>query len=219
MSAPFGYIYHTFCVASGKHYVGQHRGTFNPSYRGSGQIIKQAIRKHGDDAFVVMLKRFCKTKAELDFHERKCISDFRKRLGRKNMYNIADGGGGAEGYKHSAETLEMMRRSRAGYRHSAETIAKLGAKARNRSADHQQKLTQASRNRSDAWRQKLRIASTGKHHSDETRARMRLAHKSRPAISEETKARRSKALQMRSPECYAKTWETRRKKYGVTGRR
>lgn len=86
----YGYIYLTENKKNGKVYIGQNKGYFNPSYFGSGKILKNAIRKEGKNCFTIKILLVVNTKEDLDNYEIKVINFYRK-LGR-DLYNLADGG-------------------------------------------------------------------------------------------------------------------------------
>lgn len=66
----FGYIYLTENLINSKKYIGQHKNnSFNPSYLGSGTILKQAINKYGKENFKVEVLEECNSKEELNEKE------------------------------------------------------------------------------------------------------------------------------------------------------
>jgi len=90
----YGYIYKTTNLINGKIYIGQRKGEFYPYYYGSGIHFLRALKLHGRNNFKVNLITYAKTKDILNRLEKKYIDNHRKRIGKKRMYNIADGGGG-----------------------------------------------------------------------------------------------------------------------------
>lgn len=48
----YGYIYKTTNLINGKFYIGKHKSEkYDPSYYGSGKIIRLAIKKYGLENF------------------------------------------------------------------------------------------------------------------------------------------------------------------------
>ena len=115
----YGYIYKTTNLVNGKVYIGQKRGGFNLSYFGSGLIIKRAIKKEGKEAFKREFIVYAFNKEQLDFLEKKFIKNYRELLGKENLYNITDGGGGFCGH-HTLETKIKMSKPK-----TLATIAKM----------------------------------------------------------------------------------------------
>lgn len=145
----YGYVYHTYCKDSGRHYVGQHIGTrFDPFYFGSGKLLRRALVKHGEDAFTVTPIKWVDTKEELDIQEIWFIASYREQYGRERMYNICDGGEGFNG-RHTEEAKKQIGLASCGnlyalgYRHTEEakkkiSIANKGRKSPMRGRKHSQ---------------------------------------------------------------------------------
>ena len=186
---PHGYVYHTFCAASGRHYVGQHVGArFDPFYFGSGTLLRRALVKHGEDAFTVTPIKWVESQAELDIQEIWFIAAYRKQYGRERMYNLADGGeGGATftGRHHSENARKKMsvaakkRTYARGWHHSPETIKKNRAsnigkqlghhgywEGKHFSDDHKKKIAEAGIGRAP-WNKGLNLG--GKSAADRNR--------------------------------------------------
>ena len=86
----YGYIYITVNLINGKKYIGQHKGTFDSNYLGSGKLIRRAIKKYGKDNFVVSILEYAPTKEKLNELEIDYIDKLKKN-GVEN-YNLAKGG-------------------------------------------------------------------------------------------------------------------------------
>jgi group I intron endonuclease len=82
----FGYIYLTTNLVNGRQYIGQHKGDFDPSYLGSGVILRQAVKKYGRENFTVEVIEWCDDWQTLNEAERRYISSM------DNLYNIHPGG-------------------------------------------------------------------------------------------------------------------------------
>lgn len=67
----YGYIYKTTNLINGKIYIGQHKATIfeNNNYLGSGNLIKRAIKKYGEEHFKVELIDVAENQKELDEKE------------------------------------------------------------------------------------------------------------------------------------------------------
>lgn len=183
----FGYVYHTHCAASDKHYVGQRKSArFDPFYFGSGTHLRRALLKHGEDAFTVTPIKWVESKEELNIQEIWFIAAYRAQYGRERMYNITDGGEGFSG-KHSEESIAKMRVAQKGLNTwskgralSIETCAKMSAArkgqpssmlGRKHSKEAREKIS-ASMIGKPGRTKGLRLWPNGRTYSAETRARM-----------------------------------------------
>ena len=111
----YGYIYKTTNKINNKVYIGQHTAdTFNPSYLGSGNLIRRAVEKYGSYNFSVELLEYAYSKEHLNYLEKLYINKYNstdKSLG----YNIATGGqGGNNGkavirYFYKGQTFECRK--------------------------------------------------------------------------------------------------------------
>jgi len=114
----YSFIYKTTNLVNGKIYVGQHStDKLNDRYLGSGDILKQAIKKHGRKNFKREILIYCLScQKHIDFFEQKFIKELNSIS--PNGYNITKGGGGMVGFPawnkgktgiYSEETLEKIR--------------------------------------------------------------------------------------------------------------
>lgn len=94
-----GYIYKTVDSKTNKIYIGQKRGSFNPSYTGSGVIIKKVADSRRHDLHVELVA-YLPNQEQLDEFEKHLISKYREIVGRQGVYNISDGGEGSKGHTH-----------------------------------------------------------------------------------------------------------------------
>ena len=112
-------IYTLTNTINGKQYVGKTRETAQKRFRqhvrdakkGSTTAIHRAIRKYGEDVFIVSQIDTADTKDELNLKERRWISEL-KTLGEG--YNMTPGGEGV-GHKHSEATKAKQRKARTRY--------------------------------------------------------------------------------------------------------
>lgn len=84
----FGYIYQVTNTLNHKTYIGKRKGSFDPSYLGSGKIIKQSVKKNGKSNFRLKLIEECHSLEQLNEREMHYIAKFSPE------YNIAKGGDG-----------------------------------------------------------------------------------------------------------------------------
>lgn len=93
---PYGYIYRTTNLVSGKKYIGKHHReepTVDYNYLGSGLLIEKAINKHGKENFVLEVLDWAESKNELNELERYWIAYF-NAVNSKDFYNLTHGGEG-----------------------------------------------------------------------------------------------------------------------------
>lgn len=108
----FGYVYETKNLINSKFYIGLKKGKQNLKYLGSGDLILEAIKQYGRKSFSVRVLRFCSTKEELGAFEEQMISEYRKKYGKENVYNIHKGGynwyAGMTGHKHTEASKQLI---------------------------------------------------------------------------------------------------------------
>jgi len=99
-----GYIYLTTNLVNGKQYVGQHQSKeYDPRYKGSGEILKQAFKKYGWNNFKCEVLCWCKTIKELNYREH-CEIVFHSTFA-PNGYNVNYGGRGRVLRKDTCERI------------------------------------------------------------------------------------------------------------------
>ncbi len=86
------YIYLTTNLINGKKYIGQHYGELEDNYLGSGSELKIDIKKYGKNNFSKIILEICNSYSELNQAECKWIKDL-NAVQDENYYNIATGGG------------------------------------------------------------------------------------------------------------------------------
>jgi len=178
-----GYVYKTTNLLNNKMYIGKSSGEFKPNYLGSGILIKRALNKYGKNKFKLEVIVYVEDKQKLDELEKQYIKEYREKFGKESLYNVADGGeGGATRFgPHSEETKNKIHLSNLGKKRSLEFKQRM-------------RLFSTGRICSEETKKKLKHIRgfLGKHHSEETKEKMRIAHlgnKSTTGIpcSEETK--------------------------------
>ena len=98
-----GFIYITINRKNGRAYIGKKH--FNhgwEDYLGSGKIIKQAIKKEGEDNFYKVIIGFAKTEEELNDMEKEII-EVNNATSNIDFYNISDGGNGGNAFSGYTE--------------------------------------------------------------------------------------------------------------------
>ena len=94
----YGYVYLTTDKINNKYYIGQHKSSkFQPTYKGSGLLIKEALKTFGKENFMVSLLCWCADQAELDKKEQFWIEFFNASKS-DNFYNISLGGSGGRSF-------------------------------------------------------------------------------------------------------------------------
>ena len=87
---PYGYVYITTNHINGRKYIGKHKGLFDSSYLGSGDILNMAIRKYGKENFSVEVLDWAKTSEELSEKEESWIKTF-NAVDSVRYYNVCKG--------------------------------------------------------------------------------------------------------------------------------
>lgn len=106
----YGYIYKTTNLRNGHVYVGQKHGTYNPSYLGSGKILKRSVKKYGKTSFSVIVLCECENQEALNILEKFHIQDQREKITPEKVYNISGGGEAPMvGLNHTEEAKAKMR--------------------------------------------------------------------------------------------------------------
>lgn len=92
----YGYIYMTTNLVNGMRYIGKHKAeSFTPSYKGSGKVLRRAMRVHGKENFSVELLEECDTLDSLNDREIYWITKYDAWKSR-DFYNTHPGGDGGD---------------------------------------------------------------------------------------------------------------------------
>lgn len=109
-------IYKVTNKVNGKIYIGKHKNPQLGRYKGSGTLLKRAIKKYGTSNFSwELLEENISSKAMLDEREKYFISIFNstdKRIG----YNIAKGGEGGDTITHHPDRNAIIEKRHAAHR-------------------------------------------------------------------------------------------------------
>ena len=180
-----GFIYKTTCLVNGKIYIGKHEGSENDNYLGSGEIFSLALRKYGKENFKREILRRCETLHELRIWEHVYIKKYHSQ--DPNIgYNIADGDVNSSEY-NPAKLPEVRE--------------KMLIKNRQTTRDPEYR-----RRHSEIMKEYYKTHSatfTGKHHSEETKEKIRqrrlgsVAYNKGVPASEEQKKKQSEKMKGR----------------------
>ena len=88
-------IYKTTNLINNRFYIGKDKNN-NPSYMGSGLLLKQAIVKYGIENFKKEILEVCNSESDMNEREIYWITELRDT----QCYNIADGGDGGDVFTH-----------------------------------------------------------------------------------------------------------------------
>lgn len=88
------YIYKITNTINSRWYIGKHNGT-DPTYMGSGKILKQAYAKYGKESFIKEILETCTSEKELNLREQHWIS-ITNATTDPFSYNLAEGGSGGD---------------------------------------------------------------------------------------------------------------------------
>ncbi len=95
-------IYKTTNLLTGKYYIGAHKAKeLNDSYKGSGKVLKAAIKEHGSKNFVRETLEVCDNEHQMYLREAELVT--LAVVADRNSYNIATGGKGGPGTPKSTE--------------------------------------------------------------------------------------------------------------------
>ena len=189
----FGYIYLTTNTINNKIYIGQHKATqFEPNYKGSGYIIKDAFKKYGKDMFNVTLLEWCEDETALNDREIYWI-DYYNSTNPNIGYNISSGGKAIRfeginhpmyGKHHTTESRQKNSISHKGKKHTDETKQKMSKtqSGKRLSDEHKRKIGDANRGKvhgdrlTDSGRKRISYANKGKTLSEEQIQKLRNIH-------------------------------------------
>ena len=207
-----GYIYLITDTTNGMKYTGKHHyhieGQLDPSYHGSGTIIKNIYKKRPETLKEEYIKT-CYSEEEMCSDEQYYIKLFKTLW--PNGYNLTEGGDGlipceetrrklslAQKGKHvSSETRKKISDYRKGKHHTEETKKKLSNSHKGLFAGEKHPMfgkhhTEESKRKNRESNLGKPSPNKGKHHTEETKKKISNANKGKH-LSEETKKKISAA--------------------------
>ena len=152
------FVYKTTNNKNGKIYIGQHSTeNIDDGYLGSGVILQKAIEKYGKENFQREIIAWVDTKEDLNHAEEFFIKHYIQKVGKKNMYNVAEiaGGGWNKGIPFSEESKKKISAALKGNENSK------GHPSWNKGIH----LTEETK-------RKISDAHKGIHHTEETKKKM-----------------------------------------------
>jgi group I intron endonuclease len=183
-----GSIYLVTNMVNGKRYVGKTKTSLrqrwsnhcNAARTGSKQLLQKAIRKYGEERFLVVEIDSHENESELYELEKKWIAALGTRP--PNGYNATDGGIGFLGGKHSEKTLTVMRK-RVNSIETREKIS-LANTGRRFSAEVRARMSQSAKGKklSEETRRKISMVQIGKKIPDAVKEKIRAKHLGRPML-------------------------------------
>ena len=182
------WIYKITNRVNGKIYIGQTHYD-NPSYFGSGILIKGAIKKYGIDNFEKIYIDTANDQIELDEKEKHWIK-FHSSQDHTIGYNIADGG-----YNCFTMTDDVAKKISSTWKTKYEQGYINNRIGTIMSDEVKDKISNSNKGkiRSDETKNKISSAHLGKILSDETRKKLSISHTGK-SLSEEHKASISQSL-------------------------
>lgn len=156
-------------------YIGQHTTTnLNDRYLGSGLKLKNAIKKHGREAFIKEILFVFETFEEMDQKEAELVNeDFIKN---NNTYNIVTGGSSGIGQNNKGRPA-WNKGLIGAQKHTAETRLKMSdaQKGVAKTSAHKKNISKGRIGKFDLSGEKNPFY--GKQHSEEARQKMSAAKK------------------------------------------
>lgn len=173
-------IYITTNLINGKFYIGKDVAN-NPSYLGSGLLLKKAIRRYGINNFKKEILEICDSQELLCEREKYWINKL-KSTDRKIGYNIAEGGTGGDTFTNLSETkkqivLKKRESSMREIRKTKDYRDKLSKRTKDMWMDdsHKEKISTKMKGRKIGWADKISNSIKEWHKtnpiSDESRKR------------------------------------------------
>ena len=162
-------VYKTTNLVNGKIYIGKHEtDNLDDGYLGSGILIQRAIKKYGEENFKREILFECSTREEMDAKEAELVNE--EFLKRKDVYNIKLGGQGGWDYvvenrlntnpkSNSIGAQAYVNRLRTDKNFRNEVIARWLSIVKKARMEHPEKF------RTNGFQ--------GKHHTEETKTKMR----------------------------------------------
>lgn len=172
-------VYKTTNLVNGKIYIGKHEtDNLNDGYLGSGNLLKLAIKKYGQENFKREILFECSTKEEMDAKESELVDE--EFLKRNDVYNVKLGGSGGFDFINSTGINNSGDNAGKGGRRNSQLLKENIT----HKTEFRQKISNGVRK---IWKEHPEtfdkfvhsLPFLGKHHTEETKAKMREAAKLR----------------------------------------
>ena len=162
-------VYKTTNLVNGKIYIGKHETDhLNDGYLGSGNLLKLAIAKYGEENFQREILFECSSREEMNAKEAELVNE--EFLKRKDVYNIKQGGQGGFDFINTSSNIKtranVTRWKKLTQKEKHTLCKKIGASVKQIWIYHPEQY-------STACAGKFPLAFKGKHHTEETKAKMR----------------------------------------------
>lgn len=196
----YGYIYKTTNVLNGKIYIGKKKGSFTPTYKGSGKYLRNAINKYGIENFNVEVIEYCDNLQIQNEREKYWIAYFEQQ--GYSMYNISKGGDGGDTYYKLSENDRLLRCnkiSKSSHFNNLETSARYKAWNTRRlngtdkfSNEQLQKMSNSHKGKKQSKQTIEKRVKTrqGYRHTEETKKKISIGNKNK-IVSTETRKKMS----------------------------
>lgn len=150
-------IYKTTNKIDGKIYVGKDVKD-NPTYLGSGFILKRAIKKYGKENFLKEILERCHTIEQLDDREKYWIAKL-NASDRKIGYNLTDGGTGGDTFSSQPKIrkAEILEKRKQHFKVTKEYRDKLSRASKKtwKNPNHRKLVVEALKGRKIFWKDKI----------------------------------------------------------------
>jgi group I intron endonuclease len=186
-------IYKTLNLVNGKYYIGMDTKN-NPTYIGSGTLLKKAIEKYGKESFKKITLEECDSIEQLKEQEKYWISVYSACTDRES-YNISTGGTGGDNFTNNPDK-ELIREKLQLRRHTDATKKKISENSWQRcnpSPRRGVKWSEEQRIKMEEYRKNNIHQFKGKTHTEESKQKNRDSHLGKKA-SEETKLKMSLSM-------------------------
>jgi hypothetical protein len=145
-------IYKTTNTKNGKFYIGKHQTeNLEDGYLGSGNAIKEAVKKYGRKSFDKEILFIFETEEEMNLKEKEILTE--EFISDRNNYNEGVGGEGGphfKGKRHSSEVKERISKKNTGRKFSDEAKRKIAESNSRRklSEETKKRLSERAKKRS-----------------------------------------------------------------------
>lgn len=175
-------VYKTTNLVNGKIYIGKHvTSDLDDAYLGSGKLLNAAIKKYGKENFKKEILFVFDSEDLMNSKEKELVTSEFTLL--ETNYNLCPGGHGGFGYINNNEPLRKAKNQKAMQIAKANGIQEKAKEGLQRFLSNPENII----NRTKLWSDTIKSKYTpdifasfkGKHHTDETKAKMSASSKGR----------------------------------------